>query len=139
VTLRETFRSALLGLSANLLRSLLTVLGILIGVAAVITLVAVGNGSSAQVQARIRSLGTNTLTVFNTGRLANGGAAGRFRAFGAGGGFGGGGFGGGGFGGGGLGGGGGGGGRLATGASGTSSTGTQIRAVTLGSSDVAAP
>ena len=60
--------SALRGLSANKLRSGLTVLGILIGVAAVILLVAVGNGSSVAIQDRLQSLGTNTLTVSSTRR-----------------------------------------------------------------------
>src|SRR5690349_8094073 len=54
---------ALRAISANKLRSGLTVLGILIGVAAVILLVAVGNGSAQAVQKQIESLGTNTLTV----------------------------------------------------------------------------
>jgi putative ABC transport system permease protein len=48
------------------------VLGILIGVGAVIVLVAVGTGSSASVQKRIQALGTNTLTVFNRGGAARG-------------------------------------------------------------------
>jgi putative ABC transport system permease protein len=59
----ETVRFALRGISANKLRSGLTVLGILIGVAAVILLVAVGNGSERAVQSQIEGLGTNTLTV----------------------------------------------------------------------------
>ena len=59
----ETIRFALRGISANKLRSGLTVLGILIGVAAVILLVAVGNGSAQAVQQQIEGLGTNTLTV----------------------------------------------------------------------------
>nr|WP_205861527.1 ABC transporter permease [Planosporangium flavigriseum] len=52
---------------ANKLRSGLTVLGILIGVAAVILLVAVGNGSSKAIQQSIERLGTNTLTVSSGG------------------------------------------------------------------------
>ncbi|MFG2038876.1 ABC transporter permease [Dactylosporangium sp. NPDC048998] len=59
----ETIRFALRAITANKLRSSLTVLGILIGVAAVILLVAVGNGSAQAVQQQIESLGTNTLTV----------------------------------------------------------------------------
>ncbi|WP_433212795.1 ABC transporter permease [Dactylosporangium sp. CS-047395] len=59
----ETIRFALRAITANKLRSSLTVLGILIGVAAVILLVAVGNGSAQAVQNQIESLGTNTLTV----------------------------------------------------------------------------
>ncbi|NUP50712.1 MAG: FtsX-like permease family protein [Catenulispora sp.] len=61
--IREVFRFALAGLRANKLRSALTTLGILIGVGAVILLVAVGKGSGAQVQANINKLGTNLLTV----------------------------------------------------------------------------
>jgi putative ABC transport system permease protein len=69
----ESVRIALRGLSANRLRSALTMLGILIGVASVILLVAVGNGSSRAVQQRIESLGTNTLTVFRGGFGRGGG------------------------------------------------------------------
>jgi len=67
VTISEILRSALHGLSANRLRSALTILGILIGVGAVILLVAVGNGSSVAVQKRLENLGTNTLTVSSNG------------------------------------------------------------------------
>jgi putative ABC transport system permease protein len=59
----EVFRFALRGLRANKLRSGLTTLGILIGVGAVILLIAVGQGSGAAVQARINSLGSNLLLV----------------------------------------------------------------------------
>jgi putative ABC transport system permease protein len=69
---REALKIALRGVGANKLRSALTVLGILIGVGAVIVLVAVGTGSSAAVQKRIQALGTNTLTVFNRGGAVRG-------------------------------------------------------------------
>ena len=59
----ETFRTALSALAANKLRSSLTVLGLCIGVAAVIALVAVGNGSKQQVEASINALGSNVLVV----------------------------------------------------------------------------
>jgi len=59
----EVFRFALRGLRANKLRSGLTTLGILIGVGAVILLIAVGQGSGAAVQSRIDSLGSNLLLV----------------------------------------------------------------------------
>jgi len=59
----ENVRIALQGLTANPLRSGLTILGVLIGVASVIVLVAVGTGSSAAIQARIDGLGTNLLLV----------------------------------------------------------------------------
>jgi putative ABC transport system permease protein len=58
-----SFRFAIRGLSANKLRSGLTTLGILIGVAAVIILLSVGTGSSAAVKQRLSALGTNTLTI----------------------------------------------------------------------------
>jgi len=76
MNLIETFRIGLRGVSANRLRSGLTILGILIGVAAVIVLVAVGNGSSQAVTNRLESLGTNTLTVRH-GTFGRPGAAAR--------------------------------------------------------------
>jgi putative ABC transport system permease protein len=48
----------------NVLRSSLTILGIVIGVAAVITMVTIGDGATAQIQADIQKLGTNLLQVF---------------------------------------------------------------------------
>jgi putative ABC transport system permease protein len=63
----ETFRFAVRGVNANKLRSGLTILGILIGVGAVILLVAVGNGSSQAIEKRIEGLGTNTLTISSGG------------------------------------------------------------------------
>src|SRR6202045_3566848 len=59
----ETVRIALSGLAANKLRSALTILGLMIGVGSVIVLVAVGTGSSQQVQASIEALGSNVLLV----------------------------------------------------------------------------
>ncbi|MDX6642854.1 MAG: putative transport system permease protein, partial [Solirubrobacteraceae bacterium] len=53
----ETMRIAVGGLVANKLRSGLTILGLTIGVASVIILVSVGNGSAQAVQQRIESLG----------------------------------------------------------------------------------
>jgi putative ABC transport system permease protein len=63
VTSAETLRIALGGIAANKLRSGLTILGMTIGVAAVIVLVAVGDGSQRQVQASIDALGSNVLIV----------------------------------------------------------------------------
>ncbi|MFV2104689.1 ABC transporter permease [Micromonospora sp. LOL_024] len=68
MSFHEVIRFALRGLAANKLRSALTMLGILIGVAAVILLVAVGNGSAKAVSDRIEALGTNTVTVMSAGR-----------------------------------------------------------------------
>ncbi len=63
----ETVRFAVAGLAANKVRSALTTLGVLIGVAAVILLLAVGNGSSQAVRDSIEKLGTNALTVTSGG------------------------------------------------------------------------
>ncbi len=60
-------RVALRGVNTNRTRSFLTVLGILIGVASVVVLVSVGNGSAIAVAKRFDALGTNTLTVFSGG------------------------------------------------------------------------
>ena len=77
--LGESARFAARGVNANKLRSALTTLGILIGVAAVIILVAVGTGSSESVQASISRLGSNTLTVSSTSTAGGGrGGAGGF-------------------------------------------------------------
>jgi putative ABC transport system permease protein len=59
----ETLRIAWGGIAANKLRSGLTILGMTIGVASVIVLIAVGNGSSQAVKSQIQSLGTNVLLV----------------------------------------------------------------------------
>jgi putative ABC transport system permease protein len=64
---REMLRIAWSGITANKLRSGLTILGMTIGVASVIVLIAVGNGSSKAVQSRIQSLGTNVLIVQGSG------------------------------------------------------------------------
>ena len=63
---------ALHGVNANKLRSALTTLGVLIGVSAVIILVAVGTGSSRAVAAQIQQLGTNTITVLSRGHFGFG-------------------------------------------------------------------
>jgi putative ABC transport system permease protein len=59
----QSVRIALRALRVNALRSALTMLGIIIGVGAVITMIAVGSGGQAQVNERIRSLGANLLIV----------------------------------------------------------------------------
>jgi len=75
VTARDTFAIALRGVATNKLRSALTVLGVMIGVASVILLVGVGTASSRAIESRINSLGTNTLTVLSTGRFGRGAAS----------------------------------------------------------------
>jgi putative ABC transport system permease protein len=72
VTTIEAIRLAIRAVTANKLRSGLTVLGILIGVAAVILLLAVGNGSAKAVQQSIRLLGSDTLTITSGGPRAGG-------------------------------------------------------------------
>ncbi len=68
-------RIAWSGITANKLRSGLTILGMTIGVASVIVLIAVGNGSSKAVQSTIQSLGTNVLVVQPTGGFRGGARA----------------------------------------------------------------
>jgi putative ABC transport system permease protein len=70
----ETLHIAWSGITANKLRSGLTILGMTIGVASVIVLIAVGNGSSKAVQSQIQSLGTNVLVVQASGGGFRGGA-----------------------------------------------------------------
>jgi putative ABC transport system permease protein len=63
MSLFESFRIALRALAANRLRALLTMLGMMIGVAAVISLMSVGRGAQAAVTAQIQGLGTNLLFI----------------------------------------------------------------------------
>lgn len=65
-------RIALMALRTNQLRSALTMLGIIIGVAAVIAMVAVGSGATAQIQEQIRSIGSNVILVL-PGSVTSGG------------------------------------------------------------------
>ena len=60
----ETLVVALQSIRANALRSVLTALGIIIGVAAVITMVALGTGAQKAVEDQIEAMGANVLTVF---------------------------------------------------------------------------
>jgi putative ABC transport system permease protein len=64
VLIGETFAVALSSIRANALRSVLTMLGIIIGVGAVITMVALGTGAQKAVEERIAALGANVFTVF---------------------------------------------------------------------------
>ncbi len=73
MSLFEILRSAMRGVTANKLRSILTLLGVMIGVGSVILLLAVGNGSAKTVQSAISDLGTNTLTVRATQSGGGGG------------------------------------------------------------------
>ncbi|MFW1858379.1 MacB family efflux pump subunit [Acinetobacter defluvii] len=60
----EAFRMALLAMNAHRMRTFLTMLGIIIGIASVVSVVALGNGSQKQILENISNLGTNTITVF---------------------------------------------------------------------------
>ena len=75
MNLFEALRVASGGLLANRLRSSLTMLGILIGVAAVILLVAVGNGASVQINSQIQSLGANVIFVYPSNARGAGGVS----------------------------------------------------------------
>ena len=59
----ETFRTGVNGVRSHRMRSFLTVLGILIGIAGVIIAVGLGEGASSQVTSEINSLGSNVLTI----------------------------------------------------------------------------
>jgi putative ABC transport system permease protein len=68
----STFRIALLALRTNALRSALTMLGIIIGVAAVIAMIAVGKGAQSRVEEQVRSLGANVMVVFPSSQNSGG-------------------------------------------------------------------
>lgn len=76
----DTLMLAWRSLSRNGMRTLLTMLGLVIGVAAVITMLALGNGAKTSVQASIASLGTNTIMI-SAGSVSSGGV--RSGAFGS--------------------------------------------------------
>ena len=61
--IKEIFLVALAAIRANILRSFLTTLGIIIGVGAVITMVALGEGAQQQVEEQIQRMGTDVLTI----------------------------------------------------------------------------
>ena len=75
MTIFITLRIALRALSRNRLRSFLTTLGVIIGVAAVITMTALGEGAKARIQAAFASMGTNML-VISPGSTSLGGVRG---------------------------------------------------------------
>ncbi|KPF44548.1 multidrug ABC transporter substrate-binding protein [beta proteobacterium AAP51] len=72
----SVFMLALRSVRRNLLRSFLTILGIVIGVSAVITMVTLGNGATAAIEEKISSLGTNLLMVSPGQRIGGGGGGG---------------------------------------------------------------
>ncbi|MCL1623720.1 MacB family efflux pump subunit [Moraxella sp. Tifton1] len=62
--IKEAFRMAVLTMIANKMRTLLTMLGIIIGIASVVLIVALGNGSKQQILTQINSIGSPTITIF---------------------------------------------------------------------------
>jgi putative ABC transport system permease protein len=78
MSILDLLRTAFRGVTANKLRAMLTMLGIIIGVASVIAMLALGNGARAAVEARYRSLGANqvqisTMMAFDNGDLVKAG------------------------------------------------------------------
>src|SRR5204862_6297259 len=71
-----TVVTALRALRRNVLRSVLTMLGVIIGVAAVLTMVSIGRGANAAVQQQIQSLGNNLVMIIPGATTANGVRAG---------------------------------------------------------------
>ena len=70
--LKNQIKAALRSLSKNKMRTFLTMLGIIIGVASVIAMLAIGQGSKESIEAQISSLGTNLLTVFPSASMTAG-------------------------------------------------------------------
>jgi macrolide transport system ATP-binding/permease protein len=70
--LAEAIKMALRSLRANLFRSALTLLGVIIGVAAVVAMLAIGDGSKQAVMQRIESMGTNLLLIRPAGGMRGG-------------------------------------------------------------------
>jgi putative ABC transport system permease protein len=70
--LKNQLKAALRSLSKNKMRTFLTMLGIIIGVASVIAMLAIGQGSKESIQAQISNLGTNLLTVFPSASMTGG-------------------------------------------------------------------
>jgi len=77
MTSLETLRVAIYAILRNKLRSFLTTLGVIIGVAAVIAMVAIGEGAKAQVEQSFASMGANLL-IIQSGTTTTGGARGGF-------------------------------------------------------------
>ena len=67
----ETFRTALESLTTNKLRTLLTMLGVIIGVGSVVSLLSIGAGVSANITGSIRGIGSNLITISPDNRVAN--------------------------------------------------------------------
>ena len=75
MSLLMTFRVAFKALGRNKLRTALTMLGMIIGVAAVIAMVALGTGAKAMIEEQVRATGTNLITVTPGSKLPAASAA----------------------------------------------------------------
>ena len=75
----NNIRVALRALRANMLRSSLTVLGIVIGVAAVVALLSIGRGATSNITSQVESMGSNLVTV-SSGQSFRPGSGGEFRS-----------------------------------------------------------
>ena len=73
IELKTIYKIAIRAIQANKMRSVLTSLGIIIGVAAVIVMLAIGNGAQLSIQKEMRSMGTN-LIMIRSGSSTSGGA-----------------------------------------------------------------
>jgi len=70
--LKNQLKAAIRSLSKNKMRTFLTMLGIIIGVASVIAMLAIGQGSKQSIQAQISNLGTNLLTIYPSASMTGG-------------------------------------------------------------------
>ena len=73
MTIKDLFEETIISVKANQTRTGLTVLGIVIGIASVIVMLAIGNGAQASISASINSLGSNILTITGGGGNRQGG------------------------------------------------------------------
>ena len=71
-TVLASFRIALRALMVNKMRSALTMLGIIIGVGAVVAMIAVGSGAKARIEAQIASMGSNLIMVMSGSSTSGG-------------------------------------------------------------------
>ena len=67
----QFFKEAFSSLLSNKMRTFLTMLGILIGVAAVISMLAIGNGATASITSSIESMGTNLIFISQNSDVSN--------------------------------------------------------------------
>ena len=70
--IKNLFKAAFISIAKNKMRSLLTMLGIIIGVGAVMVMVAIGQGAQSQIESQINSLGTNLIIIYPGNANASG-------------------------------------------------------------------